>query len=718
VLNVLIKFTYRLRNKEEFESIINKFSEYIFIEIEYNKENFTTDIIMKKLDELKKIYREINNIIIISNVKDVIFLWNKIYNELGKFIFFIDKYNYNILKTEKIISNIEENSNKDRVLNKIYINISSENFENIIEDMFKMNSFKYFETLDKMGIKSGRLKKNSSHKEKDIHYNEKIVEIEFENEKKKMYLSENEKIFGYLYLYLIRKNGVANCRTIILELFKHYKKNYGIENILKIKKFIIDNKKVLFIEKIGILSLMIYLEIESANISREIFEILKYDNDKNINDYPAILINLLSYGSFVQFKAHDEIESDYKMLFDNVCNNLYKQIILDKNSEYEDSNKIAIIVDSLHGDIYSSTKFIIKLIKGIQKYHPNYKIKIFVEDSFKLLDTENNIVYSQLINQVPSFYYAKYHKMYFDEEITIEYFNKDSGNLKKIENMINSINTYNPSIIISTSLISFVLNKLSENYPIVYLSMGKVNIINYFDIFIGADIGTKIKKTPILEKKKVISYDINLVFDFEESTKEYRGETHVDESYINLVTVGVRLNIEMDNKFIENIILLLKNNSMTRWYIIGTDYNQYIFEKYKEIINKKIFFVKFEGELPSFYKKCKVYLNPDRDSGGYSIAEAIVNGVSVFALKRNKVASYYCGDESLFESFEEYFNKLKESVDKKEILKKINIEQLKNIKQIDKKNVIDRIMIVSDTAKRIFYNRKGIVMEEKPNVKQ
>ena len=138
------------------------------------------------------------------------------------------------------------------------------------------------------------------------------------------------------------------------------------------------------------------------------------------------------------------------------------------------------------------------------------------------------------------------------------------------------------------------------------------------------------------------------------SNETYLRETYnIGEKDFLMVSVGVRLGAEITDKYLELICEILNRYDIAKWFIIGEENIPLIEQKYKEFIGKKIFFIKYEHNLGAFYKMCNIFLNPPRDGGGFSIAQAIVNNVPVVSYK-GRAACYHAGEENCVNSREEY----------------------------------------------------------------
>jgi len=194
--NALIICNFRLRNIEQFEEIITKFrsSKYDIYEFgEIDRENFEIESLEKKLNEIRSSGKQYENIALISNIKDLLFIWYRVYNKVvDKFLFFIDRVNYSILKrseNSELFTHISEfyGIENEDIKGKIYININYENYNQIFEFLFKDFKFRYFDRMEnlvyfeknRVNLKKVKYKKRYIFNEESYSFGEgeeKIVE--------------------------------------------------------------------------------------------------------------------------------------------------------------------------------------------------------------------------------------------------------------------------------------------------------------------------------------------------------------------------------------------------------------------------------------------------------------------------------------------------------------------------------------------------------------
>lgn len=174
-----------------------------------------------------------------------------------------------------------------------------------------------------------------------------------------------------------------------------------------------------------------------------------------------------------------------------------------------------------------------------------------------------------------------------------------------------------------------------------------------------------------------------------------------------MVTVGVRLRQELQNEYLKSICEYIKENKNIKWYLVGEREIPFIEENYKELIKNKIFFINYESNLLEFYKLCDVYINPPRTGGGYSMGEAMINGVPVVSMSTSNAGKYYVGEEDCVNDINEYIKKIEIIRNDIEEKKRILEREIKNMENYDYKGAIERLIPFFQIAKDRFFKRKN-----------
>ena len=146
--NVLLVFPFNIVNNSEFEKIIHEFDEkgyiiHVFDEI--NKE-IPLDSLPGIIDFAKSQLREeINRLVILSNLRDLIFSWFRCYNSIvNDFIYYIDQ-NYSIF-SDTFAQQLAGFNDIEReyLEGKIYINLYLDNCRHLFMFLLTEGNFRYF----------------------------------------------------------------------------------------------------------------------------------------------------------------------------------------------------------------------------------------------------------------------------------------------------------------------------------------------------------------------------------------------------------------------------------------------------------------------------------------------------------------------------------------------------------------------------------------------
>lgn len=733
--SALIICNFRLRNTDRFNEIIDKFKKnkydiYDFGEIE--KDSFDIKSLEEKIKEIDGNDKKYENISVISNIRDIIFIWYRVYNKLiDNFIFYIDKVNYNILKrvdNSEVLEKIAEFKGiyQEELKGKIYINIDYNNYEQMFEFLFKDFKFRYFDSLENFNYLRKKeciveeIKKSYLYKEKEINFlkektEKKInLEKEYEDDKSKFfeYIEQSEYFYPYYVLFIIKNYSGNEAREILIKNFEQYiKKEEVIKE--KIANILIDTngfEKLEFIEKIGILSINFGIEInKNEYFLDKVVELMLQDKGKNAKYYYHILNNLNLKNFVVNNKEYYEKKKKIMDLMDA----FYKEKI-DINYQYIGKNKkIMFIVDSLETKSYSGTKFLFDIVENLLKKDETLEIVIYCEENFFGIQEENPIIFD----------YNNRTMYWSDIERKMEKYAESIGNVKviysdiykkkeeRIKEVVDFTLQFSPKAILTTTIFSNSINLLYENFPIINLSLGGINSLNKFDIYLYPHLQFIINMFPenILkyDKERMFSFDYS--GDFEKSeTVENREKFHFNEEDFILISVGVRLGVDINEGIAAVLLEFIRNKKNVKWLIVGETDIPSLDNKCSERDREKIVKIKYLGNLPEVYRMCDLYINPPRLGGGFSMAEAIANDLCVITPAISAAGVLHCGIENSSKNLNEFKNelyKIYEDISYKEN----KLKKEKNIQEsLSLKNVIPKLFDYIDEAIKLFRERKGI----------
>ena len=321
------------------------------------------------------------------------------------------------------------------------------------------------------------------------------------------------------------------------------------------------------------------------------------------------------FGKAIYKGFFEEMHRSYKNLVVQ-----YKLRIPDKKEKK--GKRAAILISALYNvDEYS---MVVRHAKKTQKQ--GYEVCIICLDIRKWYEGISFIKpYDDCYCQYSSKKFEVIHRKCFGNKIKIKYIDGESI-LERMQNSIDIIFGFNPSIILDMSdelaPQSYIFNQFFD----VYYYPWRMQCSSMF-----------FKKLMVTSKKRAYqytkyynNYKLNLQeysFDFLEplpKRRHFRSDYLLKDNDYVMVTVGKRLNTEMEKSFIDDVCQLIYNHINTVWLLVGIDSNYYIKTRYKDlVIQNKIIFMQYEEDIAGLFEICNIYVNPPRTGGGRSIRSAI-----------------------------------------------------------------------------------------------
>ena len=526
------------------------------------------------------------------------------------------------------------------------------------------------------------------------HFLMKEITFSLYNHKEKFFISSYLKILYKELSECLSEKEKTSILNIIINSLNFHKNSF---------------KKNIFI-----LSLCVLLKELSTKISSLIMKILLKDTE-NLEYHYAVLYNLRFYEKHLNMKANDNIHllkrEEVKKLADYYKKNNFIKFHNKKTNDNE--YKIAIHCYLLTSTLQGFTKLTLGLAKNLKRLFPNYKIKIFVEDNFKMKPEE--IIFPNYYESSSSLIYKSDHLNYLlTDDIDIYYPNHSLKKGERIKELVENINSFNPDIIYSTCDISISREILYPYYPIVFQSYGGTNFSTLSDAYILYSSSQKenwIKINNVLniiDESKIFINEPAFSEIQENSILYKKSDFNLPKNSFVLITVGNRLDVELNDKFIDNICTFINKNNDVYWIIIGPKKISYIHSYYNNLLkNNKIIFKSYEENLPAIYKNCDVYINPPRKGGAGSISIAVNENLPVIVEKNSQDGVFVIGEENCVEdsSFSYYKELEKIYTDSEYKIKKAELQKQKIIHSNKNKHFVDLIKIF-ELAQKNFNIRK------------
>ncbi len=301
-----------------------------------------------------------------------------------------------------------------------------------------------------------------------------------------------------------------------------------------------------------------------------------------------------------------------------------------------------------------------------------------------------------------------------------------TGLKNRLNNTIKLISGFCPELVYhyvndSTS-VSYALHKL---VPIVFPETGMEGHNSYYHA-----LAVSKRKLTLMynqmhhcfkDERRIVEYDV--FRDKKDPKNIYPKEKYGLENSFTIITVGNRLEFEIDKTIVDEMAWLLEQYPRMKWLLTGTVELEYISTNYAQLVqNKQIAFLEYEDDLPALYQICDVYLNPDRMGGGISVIWAMQQALPIAQILRVSFGTAWTGIEnaidgdmhdvmlyieSLYQDasfYEKESKKFKEAADRKSM-----------------KKCVEGLIAAGETAKEIFaedmqhYKTENELLEEQNN---
>jgi glycosyltransferase involved in cell wall biosynthesis len=657
----LLAFSYQLTQKEDFEAAIKDFEKHGYTVHHYQiplGADFYIDNLPSMVQKIKQENQE-QKIVVLSNNREALFCWYRCYNDLiDDFVYVIDK-NYSFIKDDEHKMFFMELANftainADEVQGVIYLNICPDNYETLYGFLLCNQNFRFFDALANYDYENKRIK---SKLHKSYLYKNQVYVLDPDIEKEVIIsLDIDYKVsidmdvllqHSYFFLFLlieVSKQRDQQLDSFLVQYLRNLSKDnrklcyhQQIMNYLNIGEHSFD-------EICFFLSLDVVLQVNDPDILQMFMETLKRDQDHLDKHYPVIS-NIMFYITHENLQLYDSFYSDFQQELRRVA--YYLSAGFTKQTPESANERLAIIMDQLLHPLHAPTKVILDYARSFKEIFPHWEVKIFVEDNLYL--NPNEAFLPLCYSSVQSKSVAKEHQNYINGyDIDIYYVNGDIPRAQRTQEILEQVYAFQPEIIWAGSTISPAAELLYESYPIVCIPMGGSYFTNRADVYLSGNRDEVINnnyKYGLLEAERIFPLTIGANLPEPVSVKIPANYGLQGDEFV-IVTVGNRLDAEMSEDFIDNVVGFLNQHHDCCWLIVGPRKLTYLHNRWLPIIADKIRLVDFEPDLPALYKLCQVYLNPIRHGGGISIAMAMAAGLPVVISSHPSDGLAWTGEEN------------------------------------------------------------------------
>jgi hypothetical protein len=225
------------------------------------------------------------------------------------------------------------------------------------------------------------------------------------------------------------------------------------------------------------------------------------------------------------------------------------------------------------------------------------------------------------------------------------------------KDMLTSISTFDPDMVLFVGLNSPLLTALYETRPVLGLCVHSVPPVAPVDVWLTAG-------KPLADRLSTVwkpyfpdawgHYHPYRVWLKPINTPVSREDVELKEQDLVLVTAGARLELEIHGEWAAHMANLLMQHPTAVWLLVGG--TGCLPPALANIAAAQRRILSHHEDLRSVFRCCDIYVNPSRIGGGFSVAEAMAEGLPVVAFSDsdggNKLSDYVVANT------EDYFARL------------------------------------------------------------
>jgi glycosyltransferase involved in cell wall biosynthesis len=189
------------------------------------------------------------------------------------------------------------------------------------------------------------------------------------------------------------------------------------------------------------------------------------------------------------------------------------------------------------------------------------------------------------------------------------------------------ISDWSPDLILAIGCHhDLVRNVLYEDYPLIDMSIGGVVFPDPCDLLVTpyevGDAEAALLAAGLPERVGRVAKFNGPLFLAPAVCARSREELGFSRDDVVLVTVGTRLDVEIDPSFVRTVARVLERDARARWVVVGPAGSRAVAPNLPSSVVHRVSFIDFESDLSGFYSVCDIYVNPVRRGGAWSAAMA------------------------------------------------------------------------------------------------
>jgi hypothetical protein len=198
-------------------------------------------------------------------------------------------------------------------------------------------------------------------------------------------------------------------------------------------------------------------------------------------------------------------------------------------------------------------------------------------------------------------------------------------------NLMPALTTFDPDVVLLVGLYSPLAGALHSVRPVAGISVNTVAPIAPLDVWLTAQPGTDREETwggtfpspqpvhhPFRVKRPAAGAPL------------LRTALDIDDKAVVWITAGFRLEHEIRDEWAKRMLELVSRYPQVVWLLVGGDGK--LPPALEQAGRGRVRALATRDDLPAILRCCDIYVNPPRMGGGFSVAEAMAEGLPVIAL--------------------------------------------------------------------------------------
>ncbi|KOY82363.1 glycosyltransferase [Lysinibacillus sp. FSL H8-0500] len=480
--------------------------------------------------------------------------------------------------------------------------------------------------------------------------NKKLIPLKKSDAQDKIFYIQTA--FGmYQFIHAIMSTSESDFtkRSFLFTLFEHAKTKGKADEVLRYILAYLDIAELPLVSFANYNTFCMLLRDQSV-LKRQYTFLKKHFDRLHPSQVHALITNSLFYKTAHNQPTYDGMIADQLLLMGKINQFWRKEITLPKEQKRV-PYRIAVVVGQFLSIEHGPTKLAVQYVNELKMHYPKADIKIFVEDLFTYSPNELGWLMAYTIKSSST--QQLYHRPHLHTEIDVYYSNCTLERTQRIQQDVQAIVDFQPSIIYKIgSSYNVVTDLLYPYFPIVSQSISGEEACQFVDVFTSGYPESQIQQfydeTNIADQE-YISHTTKIEQPQKAVIKNRIMYGLTDSDFV-MITVGTKLEAEITKAFVEQLIKVLDTDMDSKWLIVGTQYHSIINNSYQKYVDeKRILFIEYEEHLFDLYHICDIYVNPPRFGEGISGALAMWAKLPIITTDPTAAVSLYTGEENCIE---------------------------------------------------------------------